>query len=61
MLLVLADTTQLGKLFHVFTTLLVNLNFHRSYFAFVVYRLSHLGQTNLYLQPDLPTSVVTAK
>jgi len=38
MLLVLADTTQLGKLFHVglFTTLLVNPNFHRSYFASVV-------------------------
>jgi len=30
-LVVLADTTQLGKLFHVFTTLLVNPNFRRSY------------------------------
>ena len=33
MLVVLADTMQLGKLFHVFTTLLVNTNFHRLYFA----------------------------
>jgi len=32
-LVVLADTTQLGKLFHVFTTLLVNTNFRRSYSA----------------------------
>jgi len=30
---VLADITQLGNLFHVFTTLLVNPNFSRSYFA----------------------------
>jgi len=28
---VLADTTQFGRLFHVFTTLLVKPNFHRSY------------------------------
>jgi len=34
MLVVLADTTQLGKQFHVFTTLLVNSNFRRSYFAY---------------------------
>jgi len=33
MLVVIADTTQLGKQFHVFTTLLVKTNFCRSYFA----------------------------
>ena len=32
-LVVLADTMHLGKLLHVFTTLLVNLNFRRSHFA----------------------------
>jgi len=32
-LVVLADTTQFGKLFHVFTTLLVKPNFCRSYFT----------------------------
>jgi len=30
---VLADTTQFGKLFHVFTTLLIKPNFRRSYFT----------------------------
>jgi len=32
-LVVLADTTQLGKLFNVFITVLVKPNFRRSYFA----------------------------
>jgi len=32
MLVVLADTTQLGKLFHIFTNLLNKLNCHKLYF-----------------------------
>ena len=46
-LVVLADTTQLGKLFNAFITVLIKPNFRKSYFACrslqVVQRVRHLG------------------